>query len=99
MKTILVTIWSLFRDRHTHTSPLYIDRHRHHLLADEIRFERRPLAATFTIAFRFYIKIPSLHLSFAFPMCGLHKAPRVMMIKLVQFGLLMGDGNTIMVCW
>ena len=23
-------IWSLFRDRHTHTSPLYIDRHHHH---------------------------------------------------------------------
>ena len=58
----------------------------HPVLADEIRFERRLLAATFTIAFRFYIKIPSLHLSFAFPMCGLHKAPRVMVIKLVQFG-------------
>ena len=73
--------------------------HHHHLLADEIRFERRLLAATFTIAFRFYIKIPSLHLSFTFPMCGLHKAPRVMVIKLVQFGFSMGDGNTIMVCW
>ena len=23
-------IWSLFRDRHTHTSPLYIDHHHHH---------------------------------------------------------------------
>ena len=23
-------IWSLFRDRHTHTSPLYIDHHDHH---------------------------------------------------------------------
>ena len=22
-------IWSLFRDRHTHTSPLYIDHHHH----------------------------------------------------------------------
>ena len=54
----------------------------HPVLADEIRFERRPLAATFTIAFRFYIKKFSLHLSiFAF-----HNAPRVMVIKLVQFG-------------
>ena len=29
-------IWSLFRDRHTHTSPLYIDHHHHHYLLNEV---------------------------------------------------------------
>ena len=56
----------------------------HPVLADEIRFERRLLAATFTIAFSFYNEFFSLHLFFAFV---LHNAPSVMVIKLVQFGL------------